>query len=393
MNKVITINLGGNAYQLEEGGYDALRSYLDAAHRRLEGNPDRDEIIADIEQAIADKIRGRLGPGKTVCSGKEVTAIIAEMGPVEDGSGAASPASDSGAAPRPSAGPAPEPAPAAPKRLYKIREGAIVSGVCTGLAAYFNLDVTIVRLLVAILCFFYGAGILFYILMAIILPSATTPAEKAAAHGTAAATAQEFIRRAREGYYEGLKTMGDRHAHRAWRRRFKADMREMRRTVRWQMRFRGPFGWHGWNEPGTPQPAPAASWVLLPLAGLLTGLLTLAGLAALFSLLSSGALFGIALPAGMPLWAAIVLLIVAINLARWPLKEMRRAYYYHGGYGPCWGGPIGFVWHLAVWLAIAYFVYWLVKDGNTGDLNETLHLIAQKLHHAALALKQWWQQL
>jgi len=77
MNKVITINLGGNAYQLEEGGYDALRSYLDAAGRRLEGNPDRDEIIADIERAIADKVRGVLGANKTVVLAREVAAIIA----------------------------------------------------------------------------------------------------------------------------------------------------------------------------------------------------------------------------------------------------------------------------------------------------------------------------
>ena len=53
MNKVITINLHGNAYQLEEAGYDSLRAYLDDAARQLEGNPDKDEIIADIEQAIA----------------------------------------------------------------------------------------------------------------------------------------------------------------------------------------------------------------------------------------------------------------------------------------------------------------------------------------------------
>ena len=44
----------------------AVRAYLDAAVRRLEGNPDRDEIIADIEQAIADKCRTALGANKTV---------------------------------------------------------------------------------------------------------------------------------------------------------------------------------------------------------------------------------------------------------------------------------------------------------------------------------------
>ena len=37
------------------------------------------------------------------------------------------------------------PSPPQPKRLYQIREGAIVSGVANGLAAYFNVDPTIVR--------------------------------------------------------------------------------------------------------------------------------------------------------------------------------------------------------------------------------------------------------
>ena len=54
MNKVITINLGGNAYQLEEGGYDALRAYLETATTRLQANPDREEIISDIELAIGE---------------------------------------------------------------------------------------------------------------------------------------------------------------------------------------------------------------------------------------------------------------------------------------------------------------------------------------------------
>ena len=39
MNKVITINLGGNAYQLEEGGYDALRAYLEPRPRVSRATP------------------------------------------------------------------------------------------------------------------------------------------------------------------------------------------------------------------------------------------------------------------------------------------------------------------------------------------------------------------
>ncbi|HMD60166.1 MAG TPA: PspC domain-containing protein, partial [Opitutaceae bacterium] len=160
MNKVTIINLNGNAYQLEEDGFEALRAYLEAASRRLEGNPDRDEIIADIEQAIGDKFRALLGANKSVVSAKEVDGVIAEMGPVEDPSaGAGSPQADAKGA-RPAAGSAgPEAADGAgapPRRLYKISDGAMVGGVCTGLAAYFNIDVTIFRILFALSAFTFG---------------------------------------------------------------------------------------------------------------------------------------------------------------------------------------------------------------------------------------------
>src|SRR5208283_1351810 len=89
MNKVITINLGGNAFQLEEGGYDALRAYLETATARLAGNPDRDEILSDIERAIADKFRALLASHKTVVEAKEVAAVLADMGPIEADPGGA----------------------------------------------------------------------------------------------------------------------------------------------------------------------------------------------------------------------------------------------------------------------------------------------------------------
>src|ERR1035438_9587908 len=83
MNKVIMINLDGTAYQLEDGGYDALRAYLETATTRLQGNPDREEILSDIERAIAEKFRALLGSYKTVGVTKEVAAVLAEMGPIE----------------------------------------------------------------------------------------------------------------------------------------------------------------------------------------------------------------------------------------------------------------------------------------------------------------------
>lgn len=56
------------------------------------------------------------------------------------------------------------------KRLYRSRSDRMISGVCGGLAEYFNTDPTIVRLIAVLLVFLSGVGILAYLIMAIIVP-------------------------------------------------------------------------------------------------------------------------------------------------------------------------------------------------------------------------------
>jgi CHASE3 domain sensor protein len=85
MKKVIAINLNGNAYQVDEDGFNALRQYLEQAETQLKDNPDKIEIIADLEQAIGEKCAGFLLPHKTVVTGAEVEQIIKDMGPVDSG--------------------------------------------------------------------------------------------------------------------------------------------------------------------------------------------------------------------------------------------------------------------------------------------------------------------
>lgn len=58
-----------------------------------------------------------------------------------------------------------------PKRLYRTENGAaMLCGVCGGIAEYFNIDPSIIRLLWAALILFGGTGILLYIIAAVILP-------------------------------------------------------------------------------------------------------------------------------------------------------------------------------------------------------------------------------
>ena len=56
------------------------------------------------------------------------------------------------------------------KRLYKSNENKMVCGVCGGIAEYFDIDPTLVRLGWVLFCALGGSGILAYIIAAIVIP-------------------------------------------------------------------------------------------------------------------------------------------------------------------------------------------------------------------------------
>lgn len=56
------------------------------------------------------------------------------------------------------------------KRLYKSNENKMLDGVCGGIAEYFNIDPTLIRLAWVVFCALGGSGIIAYIIAAIIIP-------------------------------------------------------------------------------------------------------------------------------------------------------------------------------------------------------------------------------
>lgn len=56
------------------------------------------------------------------------------------------------------------------KRLYKSNTDKMVAGVCGGIASYFDIDPTLVRLIWVLFCVAGGSGLLAYIIAAIIIP-------------------------------------------------------------------------------------------------------------------------------------------------------------------------------------------------------------------------------
>lgn len=56
------------------------------------------------------------------------------------------------------------------KKLYRSRKDSKIAGVCGGIAEYFDVDPTIIRLLALLTIFFGGGGIIAYIIAWIIIP-------------------------------------------------------------------------------------------------------------------------------------------------------------------------------------------------------------------------------
>ena len=56
------------------------------------------------------------------------------------------------------------------KRLYKIEQGKKIDGVCGGIAEYFDIDPTLVRLVWILFSCWGGSGIVAYIIAAIVMP-------------------------------------------------------------------------------------------------------------------------------------------------------------------------------------------------------------------------------
>jgi phage shock protein PspC (stress-responsive transcriptional regulator) len=184
MRKVTTINLNGRAYQLEEQAYDKLQVYLRHAETTLGKNPDKTEVLADIEQAIADKCDRLLKDGKNVVTTEQIAEILGQMGEVESDDTDSSEAASS--------------EPASAKRLFVIREGAMFMGVCNGIGAYLGIEPNLVRLAFILLTIFTGGfWIVVYVLLGLFLPTAKTDAELAEAYGKSL-TAQAIVARAKE---------------------------------------------------------------------------------------------------------------------------------------------------------------------------------------------------
>lgn len=171
MKKTLTINLSGSVFHIDDDAYDKLYSYLTQINRHFGGDEDAKEIVADIEARIAEIFTEKLKDGGEVINLSHVEEVIVIMGTPEAMSNEEEPEQEKTTRKTTFR--------VRGKRLYRDPDDKVLGGVCSGLGAYFAVDPVLIRILF-VLAFFVpvGSSVLVYLIMWIVVPKATTTAQR-----------------------------------------------------------------------------------------------------------------------------------------------------------------------------------------------------------------------
>lgn len=172
MKKIININLSGRVIPIEDTAYEQLKAYIESLRNYFINEEGREEIINDIESRIAELMNEKVRKGADSITDADVNEIANSMGRPEDFEGEEikeQSFTEAGSHHQASAAPA---AQKSRNRLYRDTSDKFIGGVCSGIAAYLNVDPAIVRILFAIITFGgFGLGFLAYIILWIVLPA------------------------------------------------------------------------------------------------------------------------------------------------------------------------------------------------------------------------------
>ena len=176
MKKTINAGIGKRSFVIDEDAYARLDTFLN--HFRARVNvADKKEVMEDLEERIAELFSAETAGGKTVVDMTLVNKVIAEIGMPDGTDEFASSGATSSAADAPEA--------KGSKKLFRNPDDKVLGGVCSGLAAYFDTDTVLIRVLFVALLICGTAGFWAYLIFWIVTPVAKTPTDKCVMRGLA----------------------------------------------------------------------------------------------------------------------------------------------------------------------------------------------------------------
>jgi phage shock protein PspC (stress-responsive transcriptional regulator) len=171
MKKTISIHLMGVNFLVEESAYDLLENYLKRLKNSFQHSKDQQEICDDVESRIAELASEKISDKKHVVTFDEMKAILDTLGNPEDFEGSmdsenSEDKNEFHSESRKS------------RRLFRDGENKSIAGVCSGLAAYFDIDVVYLRIAFVVFFFLGGFIVPVYIVLWIAVPQARTNVER-----------------------------------------------------------------------------------------------------------------------------------------------------------------------------------------------------------------------
>lgn len=175
MNKVISINIASTSFYIDEDAYSELQAYLQKLENWFSKKEGGQEIVADIESRLAELMAERISNKNSVVSKQIVTEVIQIMGQPEDFLAEDSESSEEKANNREKTSKEEK----SNKRWFRDVDNKVLGGVCSGTAAYLNLDPVLVRIITVLIAFFSaGTVLLAYIIFWVAIPPALTTTDK-----------------------------------------------------------------------------------------------------------------------------------------------------------------------------------------------------------------------
>jgi len=182
MNKVLNINLGGYPFTIDLDAYAMLEDYLQTIEHHFHDSEGCEEIIADIENRMAELFNEELGK-RSIVGEKDVQRAVAIMGTPED-FGAEPMEGDPKKSKNKKRKSKDSDGLNFGKKLFRDPEDTQVAGVCSGLAAYFGIEDPLwVRLGFVAFTLSGGVGIPLYIILWTITKEAKSASDRLAMKG------------------------------------------------------------------------------------------------------------------------------------------------------------------------------------------------------------------
>lgn len=172
MKEVTRMHLAKTPYSVEVDAKKALEGYLAAIEKTMRAEP---EVMREIETRMVELLAERGVAKDGVISLDDVNALKTQMGdPKEFSENGETRESSNETVESPS-----DMHRKSQKRLMRDTQQGVLGGVCSGLAAYFGIDVVLVRLIaVGLLFVSFGTAVLAYIVLWLVVPEAKTAADK-----------------------------------------------------------------------------------------------------------------------------------------------------------------------------------------------------------------------